>query len=81
MAGDKPASLVLARNGDEVDVSVEGPSHMHVVLRGNVHGWSFAGVKRAPEPRRRAEGVYLAQLTCGRRRCSFRISVRVDGPL
>ncbi len=54
---------------------------MHVVLRGNVHGWSFAGVKRAPEPRRRAEGVYLAQLTCGRRRCSFRISVRVDGPL
>ena len=81
LAGDKPASLALARNGDEVDVSVEGPSHMHVVLRGNVHGWSFAGVKRAPEPRRRAEGVYLAQLTCGRARCSFRISVRVDGPL
>ena len=81
LAGDKPASLALARNGDAVDVSVEGPSHMHVVLRGNVHGWSFAGVKRAPEPRRRAEGVYLAQLTCGRARCSFRISVRVDGPL
>ena len=81
LAGDKPASLALARNGDEVDVSVEGPSHMHVVLRGNVHGWSFAGVRNAPPPRRRAEGVYLAQLTCGRRRCSFRISVRVDGPL
>ena len=25
LAGDKPASLALARNGDEVDVSVEGP--------------------------------------------------------
>ena len=81
LAGDKPASLALARNGDAVDVSVEGPSHMHVVLRGDVRSWSFAGVKRAPEPRRRAEGVYLAQLTCGRARCSFRISVRVDGPL
>ena len=81
LAGDKPASLALARNGDEVDVSVEGPAHMHVVLRGDVRSWSFAGVKRAPEPRRRAEGVYLAQLTCGRRRCSFRISVRCDGPL
>ena len=81
LAGDKPASLALARNGDAVDVSVEGPSHMHVVLRGNVHGWSFAGVRNAPPPRRRAEGVYLAQLTCGRRRCSFRISVRVNGPL
>ena len=41
----------------------------------------FASDRRAPEPRRRAEGVYLAQLTCGRARCSFRISVRVDGPL
>ena len=81
MAGDKPASLVLARNGDEVDVSVEGPSHMHVALSGEILTWSFAGVRNAPPPRRRAEGVYLAQLTCGRRRCSFRISVRVDGPL
>ena len=81
LAGDKPASLALARNGDEVDVSVEGPAHMHVVLRGDVRSWSFAGVRNAPPPRRRAEGVYLAQLTCGRRRCSFRISVRVDGPL
>ena len=49
LAGDKPASLALARNGDEVDVSVEGPAHMHVVLRGNVHGWS----RKASATRRR----------------------------
>ena len=103
LAGDKPASLALARNGDAVDVIVgveskisrhptrwlistqvivEGPSHMHVVLRGEVLSWSFAGIRNAPPPRRRAEGVYLAQLTCGRRRCSFRVSVRLgNGPL
>jgi hypothetical protein len=81
LAGDKPATLVLTRDGDAVDINVEGPSHMHIVLRGAVRGWSFAGVRDAPVPRRRAEDVYLAQLTCGRACCSFRASVRVDGPL
>ena len=66
LAGDKPATLVLTRDGDAVDINVEGPSHQHIVLRGYVLGWSFAGVRDAPTPRLRAEGVYLAQLTCGR---------------
>ena len=79
---NKIASKSSNEGGNSLENIPLGPRlHRTTGARRRRDGWSFAGVKRAPEPRRRAEGVYLAQLTCGRARCSFRISVRVDGPL
>ena len=60
---------------------LEGPSHLHLAIRGDVRGWEFEGVESAPKPRLRAEGVYFVQLTCGRPRCNFELRLTARGPV